>query len=222
MATATDSMGSGVDPHRCDSAAEFVRRRLSEADEPRSPSGLASEYGCKPNWMRQEMSRLAQEGEIERVSRGQYVDARDDQDGATNEDISVLHGSTGVTELEAIEKQGDETDVDESDGMPTDEEYERQHADQGDETDADETESTGSDNAGEAERTETQGETTDAPAFVGSVDPRTLMLVVGVAAVAYVAYRSVSGSSSSPDQAGGDGAGEPVEQADDVDGGLLG
>jgi hypothetical protein len=220
MATATDSVGSTVEPHRCDSAAEFVRRRLDESDEPRSPSDLASEYGCGNNWMRQVMCNLAGEGEIERVSRGQYV-ARDDPAEETDADVSVLLGSDSDSELELTGEQDEETDADEGDSMPTAEEYEQQYADQGDGTDADEGEPTGSDNADEGDRTGTQGETTDAPAFAAGVDPRTLMLVVAVAAVAYVAYRSLSGSGSSPDQPG-DGDGEPVEQTADVDGGLIG
>lgn len=220
MATASDSVGSAVEPHRCDNAAEFVLRRLDESDEPRSPSGLAAEYGCGNNWMRQVMSDLAGEGEIERVSRGQYV-ALDDPGDGTDADISVLLGSDSDSQPESTREQADQTDDDEADSMPTAEEYERQHADQDDSTDADEGESTGSDNADEGDQTGTQGETADASAFVGGVDPRTLMLFLSVAAVGYVAYRSVSGSGSSPDQADGDG-GEQVEQTADVDGGLLG
>jgi len=196
MATATDSVGSTVEPHRCDNAAEFVLRRLDESDEPRSPSGLASEYGCGNNWMRQAMSKLESDGEIERISRGSYV-ARDDPDDGTDVNLSVLSGANTDAELEPAEKQ-----------------------DEG--TDADEGESVGSDNADEGDRTETQAATTNATAFFEGVDPRTLMLVVGVAAVVYVAYRSLSGSESSADQGGSDGDGEQVEQAVDVEGGLLG
>lgn len=219
MATATDSVGSTVEPHRCDNAAEFVLRRLDESDEPRSPSDLASEYGCGNNWMRQVLSKLATEGEIERISRGSYV-ARDDPDGATDVNLSVLSGANTDAELEPAEKQDEGTDENEGDSMPTAEEYEQQYADQGERTDADEGESVGSDNADEGDRTETQAATTNATAFFEGVDPRTVMLAVAVAAVGYVAYRSLSASGDSPDQAGGDG-GEQVEEDADVEGGLI-
>lgn len=228
MATASDSVGTAVDPHRCENAAEFIRRRLAGADEPRSPSGLASEYGCQPNWMRQEMSRMAREGEIERVSRGKYVDARDGQDETTDEDISVLDGSAGVAELGDVVEQDEGTDDNEDDTMPTAEEYEQQLADRADGTDADEDESTGSDNGDEADRTEKQAEGTDAgegeptgslnpSAVLGGVDPRTLMMVVAVVAVGYVLVSSLSGG----DQDGADGAEEQVEESsgDDWPGG---
>lgn len=168
--------------------------------------------------MRQVLSDLAGEGKVERVSRGQYV-ARDDPADPTDTDISVLSPVNVDSESGTTGKQDEGTDADEADTMPTAEEYEQQLADRADGTDADEGEPTGSDGADEGERTEKQEEGTDADeygavdspnpsAVLGGVDPRTLMMVVAVAAVGYVLVSSLSGG----DQDGADGAEEQVEE----------
>jgi len=167
--------------------------------------------------MRQVMSDLAGEGKIERVSRGQYV-ARDDPADPTDTDISVLSPLNTDTESGTTGKQDEGTDADEADTMPTAEEYEQQLAERADETDADEGEPTDSGNVDEDERTEKQGEETDADeygdvdspnpsAVLGGVDPRTLMMVVAVAAVGYVLVSSLSGG----DQDDGTDPDEQVE-----------
>lgn len=206
MAT-TDSGWSEVEPRRCDNAADFVIRRLFEADEPRSPSEMADAYGCGSNWMRQEMSRLAKAGEIERVSRGQYVDARTEPDDS---DLSVTTQTNGADEREGTEKQTGEDDGSEDGDMPTNDEYQRQltAAHDGDEGSTDTEGST-------VEGVETNE---DAPVGVGlPADPVTLGMVLGTAIVLWALYRSVSGDGSTEATVdGGD------DQDDDLpDGGLL-
>jgi hypothetical protein len=217
--TMSDSPGSGVDPDRCDNAGQFVRRRLSAADEPLSPAELADTYGCRKGYMRSVVADLAGEGVIDRVGRGRYVI----EEGDGSERPSDENGfSLTLSEENEADSPDEDTDESEENQMPTDSEYRQQHAgSEGESQDGESTEN-------ESDSVGTEGsdgvDSGDVAAVASGVDPRTLMLLVAVAAVGYVAYRSLSGSDSGSDQAadGAEDQDEPVEDAVEVAGGLVG
>lgn len=242
MATTADSAGPDPepDPRRCDSAAEYVRYRLADADDPLSPSELAADYGCGAKHMRNVLSELAQEGEVERVSRGQYeaadADDQPDVEDLPSPDLDGL-GEGEATEAdrsdEGSSEGGDGSDVADSE-MPTTEEYRHQHtvteaggtdpnrsdrtADDAGGTEANGSGRTSGDDAGTdpggSDRTADEGPVGGAFAL----DPATVLVGVTVLVVVYLAFRSLGGgsseSSTSDDQ---DAADDPAE----VEGGLV-
>jgi hypothetical protein len=194
--------GSAVDPDGCDNAGQFVRRRLSAAEEPLSPSELADDYGCRKGYMRSVVADLAGEGVIDRLSRGRYV-----IEGGDGSDLSDDENGFSLTlsdENEADSPDGD-TDESEENQMPTDSEYRRQHG----ESEDDESAENGSDSAGSEG---VDGE--DVAAVASGVDPRTLMLVVGVAAVGYVLVSSLSGGDQDDGAGAGAGDGDGAEEVE--------
>lgn len=243
MATAVDSAGSSdvPDPRRCDSAEEYVRHRLADADEPLSPAELAADYGCGAKHMRNVLSEMAQGGDVDRVSRGQYElgSAEPDADDLPTPDLDDLDVD------DAAEVNGSEQGSSEgSDGrerteseMATTDEYRRQHAD----SDDGGTDPSGSDRMGDddgtaevngpdrtsseddaaevngRDRSDTEGDV-DRPAVpVG--DPTTVLMLVTVGVLLYLGYRTVTGSSASTsaEQGGQDAA----DDAAQMDGGLV-
>lgn len=197
----SNSAGSAVDPDGCDNAGQFVRRRLSAAEEPLSPSELADDYGCRKGYMRSVVADLAGEGVIDRLSRGRYI--IEDGDGS---DLSGDENGFSLTlsDENETDSPGGDTDESEENQMPTDSEYRRQHAEsEGGESTENESDSVGSEAV--------DGE--DVAAVASGVDPRTLMLVVGVAVVGYVLVSSLSGGDQDDGAGDGDGAEEQVEES---------
>ncbi|MFD1551174.1 hypothetical protein [Putridiphycobacter roseus] len=72
---ATETVGGAEGTEEVACARDFVADRLAEAESPVTPSGLASEYGCSNGHIRNILADLLDEGEAERVGRGQYVEA---------------------------------------------------------------------------------------------------------------------------------------------------
>lgn len=66
----------------CDyaSAREYVEDRLSELQEPITPSELADEYECSSAHMRHTLRDLLDDGEAERVAHGEYVGVEPGED----------------------------------------------------------------------------------------------------------------------------------------------
>ena len=82
-------------PEHYSNAEEYIRDRLSIADRPLSPSGLADEYECGNIHMRKELSRLSNEGVVERVSRGQYTLSETSESSESVMSHDESHGRDG-------------------------------------------------------------------------------------------------------------------------------
>jgi len=130
-------------------------------------------------------------GELQERVKAQTDDAddaddeeNDDLDDEGNEEAGESAPDSGTTDSddgESSEEPTTETDESDIETMPTDDEYEQQRAARTDETDEDGDESD-------------DGDGGDLPIPELPVDPRTLMMVVAVAGLAWLLYRTVSGS----------------------------
>lgn len=76
-------------PEYYDNARSYVLDHLN-THEPQSPTELADEYGCGGDHMRATLADLANSGEIERVSRGQYIRP----DGNAGDDVESQEDDT--------------------------------------------------------------------------------------------------------------------------------
>lgn len=106
MATADAPAGDGGP--RC--ARDFVVEKLREADTTMSPAELAEEYGCTNGHVRNLLSDLLEEGEVQRVAHGQYEATEDDEDDESPEGLADLPAdSEGNAEQETDGSEPDET-----------------------------------------------------------------------------------------------------------------
>lgn len=222
MATAqhADRPPAGPDPAHCRGAEDYVLRRLESADSPLSPSGLAEEYDCGGSHMRSVLSELAQQGEIERVAQGQYVDVEPEAETNGSNDADDADGSDGFLPAD-----------DQDERMSTAEAYEEQHSivsnasngeDAGDDA-GDEVEAVDVDDSDEDP--DFDGVEDAAPAAALPMDPKTLGMLLAAALVLWVAYRALAGDADGSDESDeSDESAESsvVEEAEEVAGGLMG
>lgn len=194
-------------PEYYDNARDYVLDHL-HPHEPTSPAEMAEEYGCGGDHMRGTLADLAESGEIERVSRGQYVLADEEagtgpgDDMESNGDDTTLPGPDTASTAELYPDQYTQDNEDE------------EHADAGDNAG---TESVGADDT--ADDVDASGVEAP-PAAPLPVDPKSLGMLLALAAGLWLAYRAVGGSDTSEPEPEPD-----TEQADadaDPDGGLLG
>lgn len=118
MAADTGEIANQPDPFRCGSAEEYVLERIENSETPVSPSELADEYGCGAGHMRHVCSDLAKRGQIDRLTRGKYVNSRESGDEADDDqrgDTASHHDATSEEVASEPEEQGAETD--ESSGL---------------------------------------------------------------------------------------------------------
>jgi len=202
MATTENSGTSDAPSHPgyYDNARDYVLDHL-DPREPQSPAELAEEYECVGDHMRKTLAELAESGEVERVSRGQYVLPEEEASTDPGEDMG---------------------NVDEDDTLPdavtasTAELYQQQHT----QDDEDEEREISEDDAGtepeivDVEDSDAVDVEDGAPAAALPMDPMTLGTLLAVAAVLWLAYRAVGGDDGSepePD-AGGEQSDETDEQ----------
>lgn len=118
MATADTSGGdNGAEASAC--ARDFVVDRLREADSPMAPAELANEYGCTNGHVRNLLADLMDEGEAERVGRGQYVAAESEPvEGETDLVADLQADSEGSTEATAGDADTESSADPSADGGP--------------------------------------------------------------------------------------------------------
>lgn len=177
MATTQAGGGELPSPRRCANAEVFVRRRLDGVDDPLSPAELAEEYDCSNVHMRQVVADLAADGEIHRVARGMYVaDADDLPEEPTGQAGADTSDHTDSSDAEAGDSPADPVGPADA-GTP-------------------EVTAPSAAEAGDLLEEPTE----DAGGLRGlesvPVDPRTFLMLLAVATVAYLALRVVSGGSS--------------------------
>jgi hypothetical protein len=196
-------------PEYYDNARDYVLDHL-HPHEPRSPAEMAEAYGCGGDHMRGTLADLAESGEIERVSRGQYVLPDGEADAEPGDDM---------------ESNGDDTTLPGPDAASTAELYQQQHTqDNADEEHADAEDGAGAESVG-ADDTADDADADDldaAPAAALPMDPKTLGTVLALALGVWLAYRAVGGSDTSEPEPEPDAGGEQADDTDDMDGGLLG
>jgi hypothetical protein len=102
MSTTEDSgaVDTVTDPGYYENAREYALDRLDE-NEPTSPAELSEEYGCTGDHARKTLAELADEGVVERVSRGNYT-----LDGAVEAGKDALDGAAD-TAADALDQLGD-------------------------------------------------------------------------------------------------------------------
>ena len=189
MAATETSSGKGELEHAA-CARDFVVNRLAEAESPLSPSELASEYGCSDGHVRNILADLMDEGVAERVGRGQYVDTTSETADVEADVVTDFEPDTfGVAEATTSGEETDSSPDPSADGGPRSED--RDTTDEDDQGDG-ETESVG--------EIEDESVAASGGGIPLPVDPRTLMLVVALLAVAYVGYKVVSDSSDQDDE----------------------
>ncbi|MBX0306064.1 hypothetical protein [Haloarcula salinisoli] len=106
MATADTPAGDGGP--KC--ARDFVEEKLQEADSPMAPAELAEEYGCTNGHVRNLLSDLRDEGEVERVAHGQYAAVSDEEAGDAAEGLADLQAdSAGNAQEETEATEPEET-----------------------------------------------------------------------------------------------------------------
>jgi hypothetical protein len=164
--------------------------------------------------MRTVLSSLAQQGEIERAGRGQYVEPGAD----TNEESAENAGDAGEPDEET-------TTEEQEDSMPTQEEYEQQLSGG---SDAILTGDAGDDLRGEESDgdpvDEDDSEEIEASAAAGAAalpaDPKTLGMILAAAVVLWFAYKKLGGAEAS-DQVAEESDESTEDQSDVLDGGLV-
>ncbi|MUW15740.1 hypothetical protein GJ633_14745 [Halorubrum sp. CBA1125] len=174
--------------------------------------------------MRSVLSELAQQGEVDRVGKGQYV---------ATEAEAETDGSNDADDVDDwLERR--QTDQDEQ--MPTTGEYEEQHSGVFDASDG---EDAGDDVGSEVEVVDVDdpddsdddpdGDTAPAPSLSLPMDPKTLGMLLAAALVLWLAYQTLTDSSDdSDDSDDSDGAdvsdvADGAEQAaEEITGGLAG
>jgi len=99
----------------CDyaSAREYVEDRLSELQEPITPSELADEYECSSAHMRHTLRDLLDDGEAERVAHGEYVGV---EPGEDTEEGTESPGVERASEANSVEPDVSTEDPDPSAG----------------------------------------------------------------------------------------------------------
>lgn len=194
-------------PGYYDSARDYALDHLDPHD-PRSPAELTEEYGCVGDHMRKTLAELVDSGEVERVSRGQYVLSGDEASTDSRDDMGT---------------SDDDTTLPDPDTASTAELYQRQHA----EPHEDEDREISGDDAGTEdadEETSVESEDVEAagagPVAVLPVHPYKLGAALVILAALWLVLRD-SGMSDPSSQSGSDTEQETGDAADG-DGGLLG
>ena len=158
--------------------------------------------------MRGTLADLAESGEVERVSRGQYV---------------LPDGEAGTGPGGDMESNGDDTTLPGPDTASTAELYQQQHTQDGaDEEHADAEDDAGTESVG-ADDTADDADPDDldaAPIAPLPMDPRAFGMVLALAVGLWLVYRAVGGGDTSEPEP--DAGGEQADDAGDVDGGLMG
>jgi hypothetical protein len=211
-----------------------------------SPAELADEYGCTNGHVRNTLADLREQDRVKRVQRGKYVDSESAPD-VPDVDIEAEMPPNTEDGAESETRDGDvqgeadpsadggplsvdtdtpvEADREDGDSMPTDEEYQQQREAYRDGSEADE--SDGEDEA--ADEAESDGESGEVVVETVEeaevdlplpVDPRTLMMVVAAAALAWLAYQAVQ-SSPEPASEGSEQEPDAAQEPDEVPGGLV-
>jgi hypothetical protein len=208
MAT-TENSGmndGGSHPGYYDNAQDYVLDHL-DPHEPQSPAELAEEYGCVGDHMRKTLAELADSGEVERASRGQYVLPDGDTSTPPGEDMGTADEDSTVPDPETAS---------------TADLYQQQHT----QDDADEEREISEDDAEsepeivDVEDSDSGGVEDAAPAAVLPMDPMTLGMILAVALGVWLVYRNLGGDSGS--EQGPDAGGDQGDDGADVSGGLLG
>lgn len=126
----------------CRNGREYAIESLNQSDGPLRPSELADGYRCTSGHMRNVLRDLRDDGEVERVARGEYVladpadhgseaasdseDAADDTsesaEAATqwmteDADAGAAHGEDGTTPTTAPSEDGGSTESEDPDGV---------------------------------------------------------------------------------------------------------
>jgi hypothetical protein len=169
--------------------------------------------------MRDILSDLNSEGVAERVATGRYVlsDALDQAAALADPDEDTDGSLSDISDDGVADLLGEDTDEDGSDDMPTQDEYRQQHSDSDDEqadvsASSEPTGSGGNTSASAGSDAPDDADADDldaAPAAALPMDPKTLGMILGVAFVLWLAYRSIGGGDTSePEPDAGD------EQAD--------
>jgi len=172
-------------PEYYDNARDYVLDHL-DPHEPQSPAEMAEKYGCGGDHMRGTLADLAESGEIERVSRGQYVLSEEEADTEARDRMG---------------SDGNDTTIPNPDSASTAQLYEQQYTESHD----DEEHATTSDDAGSGEQ---DADLEAAAAASLPVDPMALGAILAVALGLWLLYRG-AGASESPDAStGGDQAGD--------------
>lgn len=162
------------DPEYYKNVGEYITDRLQVADRPLSPSALADEYECGNVHARKTLSKLADTGDVERVSRGQYV-AADNSRRTTGDTLQLQADNTND---EATTDQRETTQSRKS----TAELYQRQYNQynqSGDDTNVEVT---------------TDQQATSMPRL--PMEPKTLLVLIVIVLVLWASYRRMSGSGS--------------------------
>lgn len=184
------------DPEYYKNVGEYITDRLQVADRPLSPSALADEYDCGNVHARKTLSELADTGDVERVSRGQYV-AADNSRRTTGDTLQLQADNTND---EATTDQRETTQSRKS----TAELYQRQYEQTGDDTNVE--------------------VTTDQQATSVSrlpMEPKTLLVLIVISLVLWASYRRMSGSESESNSQDDQQSESNSESSPDTQGGLI-
>lgn len=184
---------------------EYIRDRLSIAERPLSPSGIADEYSAGNIHARKELSRLCQEGVVDRVSRGQYTlsDSSDSSGSVTSHGNS--HGidgdTTAVTDVDTNDKPSDTTQSYKS----TADMYPLQ-----------------TNNTDENSNLEVTPESDTTPGIGLPMNPKKLGILIAIALVLWLVSRSLKTNSSQQNQSQTESNRDSDStEPDDLDGGLI-
>jgi len=114
MSTTEDAgaADTATDPGYYENAREYALDRLDE-DEPTSPAELSEGYGCTGDHARKTLAELADEGVVERVSRGNYT-----LDDAVEAGKDALDGAAD-TAADALDQLGNDDGSDGDADAPT-------------------------------------------------------------------------------------------------------
>lgn len=111
MSVTTGGSGAELEIDGCRSAREFVLEALEASAAARSPVELAEAYGCNKSHMRNVVSELKGEGEVERVGHGLYEPVDDDGDDGS----SILSEGTEAADTDDdVAAEGDDSDTSEA------------------------------------------------------------------------------------------------------------
>lgn len=170
-------------PEHYSNAEEYIRDRLSVADRPLSPSGLADEYECGNIHMRKELSRLSNEGVVERVSRGQYTLSETSESSESVMSHGESHGRDGNPTSNTDENTNDNQRETTLSRQSTAELYQRQYNQSGDDTNDD-------------TNVEVTTESDSTPMLGLPMNPNQLGVIIVIVLVLWVVSRRFSGSST--------------------------
>lgn len=207
MATTENSGTSDAPSHPgyYDNAQDYVLDHL-DPREPQSPAELAEEYGCVGDHMRKTLAELADSGEVERASRGQYVLPEEGTSTSPGEDMGNVDGDSTVPDpetastAELYQQQHTQDDVDEEREISEDDAESDPEI-----VDVDDSDSTGVEEA--------------APAAALPMDPMTLGMILAVALGVWLVYRNLGGDADSEQEP--EAGGEQADEAASMDGGLT-